>query len=303
MRPFAAFERFFERIFERPAARLFHVQLQPVQLQHRIERAMEDERLTGVERTLVPNRYVVRLHPADLAAFGDVAPSLAAELADGALTYARAHRYTLVDRPQVALVPDPAVPAGEVRVASRFVGPSRGGAGPRQERAEAPPGEHGAIGGVDEAEPGEADSAEQPRRAGADAGEVGEPAAAGDWQRLGDDAVPVEQTRVFEVPKIRAPVARLRLIAPDGTQREVRVDGSLLTVGRARDNGLVLHDGRVSRYHARLQARSGSLVLTDLGSTNGTRVNGQLVEEVVLGLGDRVQLGDTTLVVESGPER
>ncbi len=55
---------------------------------------MEAERLTTTDRTLVPNRFVVHLHPADLAEFGDMTGSLASELADGALSFARAHRYT-----------------------------------------------------------------------------------------------------------------------------------------------------------------------------------------------------------------
>jgi pSer/pThr/pTyr-binding forkhead associated (FHA) protein len=46
-----------------------------------------------------------------------------------------------------------------------------------------------------------------------------------------------------------------------------------------------------------MHARGGVLVLTDLGSTNGTRVNGHRVTEVVLGAGDRIQVGDTTIVV------
>ena len=68
----AAVERFFERLLERPSARLFRTRLQPVQLQRRIERAMESERLAATDRTLVPNRFVVRLNPDDLAAFGDM---------------------------------------------------------------------------------------------------------------------------------------------------------------------------------------------------------------------------------------
>ena len=50
----AAVERFFERLLERPSARLFRTRLQPVQLQRRIERAMESERLAATDRTLVP---------------------------------------------------------------------------------------------------------------------------------------------------------------------------------------------------------------------------------------------------------
>jgi pSer/pThr/pTyr-binding forkhead associated (FHA) protein len=106
---------------------------------------------------------------------------------------------------------------------------------------------------------------------------------------------------IFTRPEVGGRLAVLREIRPDGTQRELDIDGGLLSIGRAGDNGLVLHDSRVSRYHARLQARRGTLVFTDLGSTNGSRVNGVQVEEVAVGEGDRIQLGDTVLVVESLP--
>ena len=59
-----------------------------------------------------------------------------------------------------------------------------------------------------------------------------------------------------------------------------------MRIGRAPECELVLKDNRVSRRHARLAARDGVLILTDLGSTNGTRVNGNRVTEVVLGAGD-----------------
>jgi hypothetical protein len=124
-----------------------------------------------------------------------------------------------------------------------------------------------------------------------------EPSTAGEAEP--DDLHQPTRTMVFEVPVVEGPMARLREIRPDGTQREVDVDGALLTIGRASDNGLVIHDSRISRHHARLQARRGTLVLTDLGSTNGSRVNGARVDEVVLGEGDRIELGDTVLVVES----
>ncbi|HEV2006663.1 MAG TPA: FHA domain-containing protein, partial [Candidatus Limnocylindrales bacterium] len=55
------------------------------------------------------------------------------------------------------------------------------------------------------------------------------------------------------------------------------------------------------RQHARLHGRDGVLVLTDLGSTNGTRVNGQRIREVVLGAGDQIGMGDTVLVLGSSP--
>ena len=126
MPPLAAIERFFERLFERPSARLFRARLQPVQLQRRIERAMEAERLSSADRTLAPNRFAVHLHPADLEAFGDMTGSLASELADGALVFARARRYTLVDRPRVDLLADTTVERTDIRVVARFADPIAG---------------------------------------------------------------------------------------------------------------------------------------------------------------------------------
>ena len=123
MPPLAALERFFERLFERPTARIFRTRLQPVQLQRRIERAMESERLAASDRTLVPNRYTVHLNPRDVAAFGEFGSTLAAELADGALVFARAHHYTLVDRPRVELVSDPAIDRADIVVRARFADP------------------------------------------------------------------------------------------------------------------------------------------------------------------------------------
>ena len=94
---------------------------------------------------------------------------------------------------------------------------------------------------------------------------------------------------------------RSSVVARDGSEQTVEVDGAPLTLGRATDNGLVVADARVSRHHARLQARRGTLVFTDLGSTNGSRVNGVRVDECALGAGDRVVVGDTVLLVEQLP--
>ncbi len=126
MPPFAAIERFFERLFERPSARLFRARLQPIQLQRRIERAMETERLASADRTLAPNRFAIHLHPDDLAGFGDMTSSLATELADGALVFARSRHYTLVDRPSVTIEPDAAVDRADIKVVARFADPIAG---------------------------------------------------------------------------------------------------------------------------------------------------------------------------------
>jgi hypothetical protein len=103
-------------------------------------------------------------------------------------------------------------------------------------------------------------------------------------------------------PNPSATMAILRVDGPGEPGREVALDHLPLTIGRAHDNGLVLADREVSRHHARIAVQRGGLVLTDLGSTNGVRVNGRQVREVVLAMGDRITLGRTALVVAAGIE-
>jgi hypothetical protein len=62
-------------------------------------------------------------------------------------------------------------------------------------------------------------------------------------------------------------------------------------IGREVDNHVQLNDDRVSRFHAKIQEDGGQVILTDLESTNGTRVNGHPVQMRVLQPGDLVMIG------------
>src|SRR5205085_329476 len=75
-----------------------------------------------------------------------------------------------------------------------------------------------------------------------------------------------------------------------------------LTIGREEGNLLRLNDERVSRFHAKVQQDNGDIVLTDLESTNGTRVNGHVVQIRRLRLGDRISLGRSLLLFGSNEE-
>jgi pSer/pThr/pTyr-binding forkhead associated (FHA) protein len=59
-----------------------------------------------------------------------------------------------------------------------------------------------------------------------------------------------------------------------------------------------LADTNVSRRHAEFRRAGDTVVLTDLGSTNGTRVNGAPIRERVLASGDEVSVGSTRLIFE-----
>lgn len=76
------------------------------------------------------------------------------------------------------------------------------------------------------------------------------------------------------------------------------LDGDQLTIGRDSTNPVAINDAEVSRKHARLMFQGGKYVLEDLGSTNGTFVNGQrLAGPVVLKPGDVVSLGEQIVLM------
>ncbi len=239
-RPMSAVERFFERLFERPSARLFGTRAQPVQLQRRIERAMEHGRQVVAGRSRVPDRFTVRLSQADLENL-DPASVLPVELASAALEWARRRGYAVSGRPRVAIVADRGLRAGDIEVEARF---SVAGSGPDLDASE----------------------------------------------DLG-------QTRIFAAPTLRSPRATLAIREAGGRDWTIVADGAPLTIGRSAGNTVALADERVSRQHARLQARGGVLVLVDLESTNGTQVNGSRITEVAVGAGDVVEIGGATITI------
>lgn len=86
-----------------------------------------------------------------------------------------------------------------------------------------------------------------------------------------------------------------------GQRRKVPV-GTSLIVGRAADNGLVLKDTAASRRHVEIRATGDSYLCRDLGSRNGTIVNGSPTNVCELSNGDRVLIGETVLRFELGPD-
>jgi predicted component of type VI protein secretion system len=96
-------------------------------------------------------------------------------------------------------------------------------------------------------------------------------------------------------------MVRVTLRVLDGADRG-RTFESLdtpVTIGREEGNVIQLNDERVSRFHVKIQSDGDRLVLTDLESTNGTRVNGEDVRLRVLKYGDLIQLGRTLVLVGS----
>jgi len=76
--------------------------------------------------------------------------------------------------------------------------------------------------------------------------------------------------------------------------------GQTRTIGRTAHADFIVNAALISRVHCRLQAnRTEGLVVEDLGSTNGTRVNGRKVDRAVLKAGDRLTVGRVHFTVSS----
>jgi pSer/pThr/pTyr-binding forkhead associated (FHA) protein len=73
------------------------------------------------------------------------------------------------------------------------------------------------------------------------------------------------------------------------------LDGSY-TIGRGRDNSFVLKDIAASRTHVRVEVSAAGIRVKDLGSGNGTRLNGETISEAMLDNGDRLEVGNSVLV-------
>lgn len=107
---------------------------------------------------------------------------------------------------------------------------------------------------------------------------------------------PRGDTRVYR-PRGVGP--RLRILGgpPGEAGREFALDGPVATIGRRADQDIVLSDPSVSRSHARVERGPSGVAIVDLGSTNGTVVNGLRLRgaRAVLRGGERIEIGTVVL--------
>ena len=101
------------------------------------------------------------------------------------------------------------------------------------------------------------------------------------WLEKADLSRSTHSVKIDNMPKL--------IVA--GTTYELVED--LITIGRASDNTVVINDPSVSSRHAQLQRTGETYRIKDLGSTNGTRVNGIPVSDATLRFDDRIRFGAT----------
>ena len=261
-----AIEQKVESVVERGFRRAFRSNLQPVELARKLAREMEDHKIISVSKVYVPNEFHVYLSPADRQSFATYEDALRAELATYLAGHARSNGLALVAPPTVDLEEDQDLRLGEFGISCRMIeaphdGAEDDGAG-EGAPVPAPP-----VGPV---------APEQPYR----------------------PLVGVSGTQVISPEEARAEglaTGGLILVGPGGRHR---VSTRVTTLGRSRDCDVVVPDPNVSRVHAEVRQVGPDHILVDLGSTNGTEVNGHVVTRQVLADGDVIVLGTTEVRVE-----
>jgi hypothetical protein len=250
-------------------SRAFRSEVRPVEIARKLAREMEEHKSTSLSRTYVPNEYRVFLSPRDRERFADYEDALASELAGYLLEHARRERLTLPSRPVIEFETANELGLGEFGIQTRVVRPP-------EEAAQAAA-----------AQP----AAAQPAPAGAPAAEPPLPPAS----EAGRTMIYSAAGRVAQPLEERAQARReTALLVLDGKRLVVGAGG--VTLGRSRECDVMLDDPNVSRTHAELRPRGGSWVLTDLGSTNGSSVNGRRIDApTVVKPGDEIELGTSLM--------
>ncbi|TMC98937.1 MAG: FHA domain-containing protein [Chloroflexi bacterium] len=118
---------------------------------------------------------------------------------------------------------------------------------------------------------------------------------------------PAATSPPVETLPLGGPTRPLRSVGGAGPQAEITIESgpdaghthragdSALRLGRSPDNDLILRDPATSGHHARVERRGEQFWIVDLGSTNGTLVNGEPIQEKELNHGDRITLGQNAV--------
>ena len=256
-----------ESLVEGVFGRAFRSHVQPVELARKLVKEMDDHRTVSVSRVYVPNEYLLYLSPKDRDQFRGYERSLLEELAGYLAEHARREGYALVSSPRVLLEEDGDLSVGEFGIATRLT--------------------------------------QQPRIVPDTPAPTGEPEPP-----LAERPLPVAPpadpggTRVFESPELTEaagpppspppppPPPRERFALALGSVRH-ELDRRVTVLGRSKECDVVVDDPSVSRRHAEVHQADDGIWFVDLGSTNGSEVNGKRVDRARLQPGDTILVGQT----------
>ena len=262
-----------EGLFEGVFGRAFRTHVQPVELARKLAKEMDEHRSVSVSRVYVPNEYTIYLSTADRQQFSSYEGSLVGELQEYLTEHARREAYALLTPPRVKFATDDDLAVGEFGIATRVAQPDEG----------LPP--------LPAATPAPLVPVSVSIPVPAPIVPVDAPAT-------------VATTMVYRQPEPEAPEPTAPT-APEPPREVVTltldgrahpVTAASVVIGRSRECDLRVADGNASRRHAEVIQEGEKYIVVDLGSTNGTALNGRRIRREALSDGDRITIGATDLV-------
>jgi Protein of unknown function (DUF3662)/FHA domain len=250
-------EKRMESLVEGVFGRAFRRQIHPVEIAKGLTKQMDEGRMVSISRTYAPNDFTVHLSKDDAESIRVYQSSLRDELIQYASTHAENKGYHLMTPPKIRFTTEDSLRFGEFGVTAKLTG----GEGPREKGAPS-------------------DTSGQTRIFRTEDGsEKGEP--------QGTAAISVEEARKHGLAR-----ETVELVL-EGESHPLEGRGPW-TVGRSEENDIVISDPNVSRQHARLSRSDNGFVVEDLGSTNGTLLDGAPIDRERIDDGDELTFGQST---------
>ncbi len=289
------FEKGIERAVSGAFAKAFRSEVQPVEIASALRRECDDRAaVIGRDRTIVPNAFVVELGPADHERLGEWQDALAEELRDAVEEHAVQQRYSFVGPLSVAFEQTEDLDTGVFRVRSATTKPAERPAVVMNP----PPSPFPAF-------PDPVASPIPPAPSSPPRGEAlplstAPPPIWGDPRPQAPGPAPGMPAPGVPAPGGPAPAPTQTVATLDVDGRMYRITTQVTVIGRAADVDVVLDDPGVSRRHAEVHVLDGQARLVDLGSTNGTFVDGERVHAGLLADGSTIAVGRSRIVYRSG---
>lgn len=254
-------------------SRVFRSGLQPVELARGVQRYAADNQHVTADGVVVPNVYRVSLSPKDhdrLQTFGE---SLPRELGQVVAKTASERGWQLRGPIKVRIERNDDVRVGRFQLAGRIevVEPQQAQSSSRLA--------------------GGSRAAQRPSGSGTTPAGVANPAPTA--PPAADSRADIDRTQVISGPP--PATLKLRIHSGDNAGTDVPLQRDRVSVGRLSSCDVPLPDSTVSREHAAVVRRGDSWWVVDLGSTNGTRVNGVQAAEQPIDVGDRIEFGDAVV--------
>jgi Protein of unknown function (DUF3662)/FHA domain len=249
-------EKRMESLVEGVFGRAFRRQIHPVEIAKGLTKQMDEGRMVSISRTYAPNDFTVHLSEEDAESIRAYRDALRDELIQYASTHAGNKDYHLMTPPKVRFETEDSLRFGEFGITAKLTG----GQGPREKDAPQ-------------------DTSGQTRIFRTE-----ETAGARDQ---GTSAISAEEAQKHGLAR-----EVIELVLND---RVYPLEGhGPWTVGRSQENDIVVRDPNVSRRHARLSRADNGFIVEDLGSTNGTLLDGAPIDRERIESGDELTFGQST---------